>query len=256
VADLSRANNDMNNLLAGTGIGTVFVDHGLRIMRFTPAASTFINLIQSDIGRPVGHIVSNLIGYSGMVADTQSVLNTLIPKEVDVQTTEGRWYKMHIQPYRTLENMIEGSVITFFDITEMKRAREMLKKAHALIHQTLIVRDEKVAAVVQGLDGRTLSWSPGAEGLYGWREAEALLMNIRERVPVEIREEALTILLRLVRGEMPDPYPTRRITQAGAVLNVSLTATALMNEAGQMTAVATIERLTEPEVDGVMECSA
>jgi two-component system CheB/CheR fusion protein len=243
----------MNNLLAGTGIGTVFVDHGLRIMRFTPAASTFINLIQSDIGRPVGHIVSNLIGYSGMVADTQSVLNTLIPKEVDVQTTEGRWYKMHIQPYRTLENMIEGSVITFFDITEMKRAREMLKKAHALIHQALIVRDEKVATVVQGLDGRILSWSPGAEGLYGWCEAEALSMNIRERVPVEIREEALTTLLRLVRGEMPDPYRTRRITQAGAVLNVSLTATAVMNEAGQMTAVATIERITDSQVDGLLK---
>ena len=63
VADLSRANNDMNNLLAGTGIGTVFVDHQLRILRFTPAATQIINLIQSDIGRPVGHIVSNLAGY-------------------------------------------------------------------------------------------------------------------------------------------------------------------------------------------------
>jgi two-component system, chemotaxis family, CheB/CheR fusion protein len=62
VADLSRANNDMNNLLAGTGIGTVFVDHQLRILRFTPAATQLINLIHSDIGRPVGHLVSNLVG--------------------------------------------------------------------------------------------------------------------------------------------------------------------------------------------------
>ena len=69
VADLSRANNDMNNLLAGTGIGTVFVDHQLRILRFTPAARTIINLINSDVGRPVAHLVSNLVGYRSMVAD-------------------------------------------------------------------------------------------------------------------------------------------------------------------------------------------
>ena len=69
VADLSRANNDMNNLLAGTGIGTVFVDHQLRILRFTPAATRIINLIPGDVGRPVGHIVSNLVGYDRLVAD-------------------------------------------------------------------------------------------------------------------------------------------------------------------------------------------
>ena len=94
VADLSRANNDMNNLLAGTGIGTVFVDHQLRILRFTPAASAIINLIPSDVGRPVSHIVSNLAGYDCLVADVQAVLNTLAIKEVSVQTAEGRWYAM------------------------------------------------------------------------------------------------------------------------------------------------------------------
>ena len=71
VIDLSRANNDMNNLISGTGIGTVFVDHDLRIMRFTPTATRIINLIQSDIGRPVGHIVSNLVGYDSLVMGRQ-----------------------------------------------------------------------------------------------------------------------------------------------------------------------------------------
>jgi two-component system CheB/CheR fusion protein len=124
VTDLSRANNDMNNLLAGTGIGTVFVDHQLRILRFTPTATRIINLILSDVGRPVGHIVSNLVGYSRLVADVQAVLDTLVPKEVDVQTAEGKWHTMRIQPYRTLDNVIEGAVITFFDTTEVKRTEE------------------------------------------------------------------------------------------------------------------------------------
>ena len=127
VADLSRANNDMNNLLAGTGIATVFVDHNLRILRFTPAATKIINLIQSDIGRPVGHIVSNLTEYGDLTADTQAVLDTLVPRELDVQSTEGSWYLMRIQPYRTMDNVIEGAVLTFVDITEAQRLQEQLR---------------------------------------------------------------------------------------------------------------------------------
>ena len=116
VSDLSRANSDMNNLLAGTGIATVFVDHQLNIMRFTPTATRIINLILSDVGRPVGHIVSNLQGYDSLVEDTKEVLDTLIPKEVTVKTIDGKLYRMSIQPYRTLENVIEGAVLTFASI--------------------------------------------------------------------------------------------------------------------------------------------
>jgi two-component system, chemotaxis family, CheB/CheR fusion protein len=124
VADLSRANNDMNNLLAGTGIATVFVDHQLRILRFTPAATKIINLIQSDIGRPVSHIVSNLPGYSSLNEDIQAVLDTLVLKEHDMQSSEGRWYTMRIQPYRTMDNVIEGAVLTFVDVTAGRKLQE------------------------------------------------------------------------------------------------------------------------------------
>jgi two-component system, chemotaxis family, CheB/CheR fusion protein len=129
VADLSRANNDMNNLLAGTGIATVFVDHTLRILRFTPTATKIINLIQSDIGRPVGHIVSNLPGYDKLTEDTQAVLDTLVPREADVQSAEGRWYTMRIQPYRTLDNVIEGAVLTFVDVTEARQLQAKLRES-------------------------------------------------------------------------------------------------------------------------------
>ncbi len=116
VLDLSRVNSDMNNLLAGTGIATVFVDHKLNIMRFTPTATKIINLIRSDIGRPVGHIVSNLEDYDSLVEDIKEVLDTLIPKGLEVKTVEGKEYRMHIQPYRTLDNVIEGAVLTFINI--------------------------------------------------------------------------------------------------------------------------------------------
>jgi two-component system CheB/CheR fusion protein len=124
VADLSRANNDMNNLLAGTGIGTIFVDHQLRILRFTPAVTQVINLILTDVGRPVSHIVSNLVGYERLAEDVRAVLDDLVPKEVEVQTTAGNWFALRIRPYRTLENVIEGAVITFIELAWKKQAGE------------------------------------------------------------------------------------------------------------------------------------
>jgi len=132
VSELTRANNDMNNLLAGTGIGTIFIDHDLRILRFTPSATRIINLIPSDVGRPVAHIVSNLVGYDHLVEDIKAVLDTLISKEVEVQTRMGSWYTMRILPYRTLDNVIEGAVLTFVDITEMKKARDELERSQKL----------------------------------------------------------------------------------------------------------------------------
>ena len=138
VADLSRTNNDMNNLLSGTGIATVFVDQSLRILRFTPTATRIINLIHSDIGRPVGHIVSNLTGYDALPADAQAVLDTLAPKEVEVQTRAGVWYTMRILPYRTLDNVIEGAVITFVDISAAKQAQEALHEAHIRVTEAIV----------------------------------------------------------------------------------------------------------------------
>ena len=133
VLDLSRTNNDMNNLLAGTGIATIFVDYKLCILRFTPAAGDIINLILSDVGRPVGHIVSNLVNYSSLVADATAVLETLKCKEMKVQSTSGLWFMMRIRPYRTLNNVIEGVVITFVDITEMKLIEDELAMATSLL---------------------------------------------------------------------------------------------------------------------------
>ena len=242
VTDLSRANNDMNNLLAGTGIGTVFVDHDLRILRFTPAATPILNLILSDVGRPIAHIASNLVGYDHLVADTQSVLKTLLPKEVDVLTAEGKSYTLGILPYRTLDNVIEGAVITFVDITEMVRTREALRAANELARLAVVVRDAFDAITVQDLDGRIIAWNPGAVRMYGWTELEALKMNVRSRIPAALQQESLTSVHRLSHSGTLEPYQTQRIAKDGSIKEVSLTSTALVNESGQMYAIATTER--------------
>ncbi len=141
ISDLSRANNDMNNLVAGTGIATIFVDHQLRILRFTPFAGEVINLIGSDVGRPVGHIVSNLEKYDRMSADIQEVLESLVPKEVEVRSTKGDWFSMRIRPYRTTDNVIEGAVVNFINITARKQKELLLREVHHRIKNNILSLD-------------------------------------------------------------------------------------------------------------------
>ncbi|MEI6155125.1 MAG: PAS domain S-box protein, partial [Deltaproteobacteria bacterium] len=133
-------------------------------------------------------------------------------------------------------------VITFIDISEMKKTREALQKANDLLRLAVVVRDAHDAITVQDLEGRIIAWNPGAVRVYGWSEAEALSMNIRDRTPKGLREEELAMVLKLSRAEILEPYRTQRIAKDGRIVKVWLTATALVNEAGQMYAIATTER--------------
>lgn len=120
--ELSQANNDMMNLLSSTEVGTIFLDSALRIKRFTPAAAKIIHLIPADIGRPIGHITGNLV-YENLVRDIEEVMRTLIFKQRELQTREGDWYLMKVFPYRTMENRIDGVIITFLNISDLKKSR-------------------------------------------------------------------------------------------------------------------------------------
>jgi two-component system CheB/CheR fusion protein len=153
VVDLTRAYNDMSNLMASTDVGTLFVDHALNILRFTPAATRILPLIPGDIGRPVGHLTSSLVDYDTLTADLQQVLDTLQPVEVETRSREGRWYRLRIQPYRTLDNVIEGAVITFLEITERKAALAQ----HAADRQTLFDLTEGLAQ---------MAWIADPEGTF------------------------------------------------------------------------------------------
>lgn len=244
VTDLSQSYNDMNNLLAGTGIGTVFVDLNLCILRFTPAATRIINLIKGDVGRPVGHIVSNLVGYSKLVVDTQNVLDTLIPKEIEVKTNNEQWFLMRIQPYRTTDNVIEGAVISFVEISEIVSIRIRLEEsAKHLSRLATVVKDSSDAITVHDMNGKIIAWNPGAVKLYGWSENEALRMNIKDRIPEKLQDEDIHKLKQLSIAEVLETYKTQRINKDGDILNISITSTALVNKDGKIYAIATTERI-------------
>jgi two-component system CheB/CheR fusion protein len=119
VEDLSRANDDMQNLLNSTDIATLFLDNDLRIKRYTEQVKKLINLIPTDVGRPIGDLVSHF-GNATFEADARSVLQTLASKQREVQSRDGDWYLMRMMPYRTAENAIKGLVATFVHIGRSK----------------------------------------------------------------------------------------------------------------------------------------
>jgi two-component system CheB/CheR fusion protein len=240
--EVTRSNNDMNNLLAGTGVATLFLDNELRIRRFTPSVTQLINLIPGDVGRPLNHISSNLVGYKRLVEDAQEVLASTLPRETEVQVQGGAWYLLRLRPYRTQEGATEGVVIIFVEVTEQRRMRDALKDAQNLNRLAVVVRDASDAITVQDLTGRILTWNPGAERIYGWEEAEALAMNARDLVPADLRDQTLAIAKHLSLGEVLAPQRTRRMARDGRTFEVWLTATALADPAGKVYAIATTER--------------
>ena len=128
--ELSRANNDMTNLLNSTDIATIFLDRELKVRRYTDKASRVAKLIPSDAGRPLSDLAIDL-DYSGLYHDAREVMRTLAYSEKDIATRDGRWFQVRIMPYRTVENMIDGLVLTFVDISVAKTLEAKLRGKHA-----------------------------------------------------------------------------------------------------------------------------
>ena len=125
VDDLSLVNGDMKNLLNSTDVATIFLDSELRIRRFTDQTTQIYKLIPSDVNRPLGDIVNELV-YDDLEQDAQNVLRTLVFCEKQIETRSGGWYTMRIRPYRTVDNVIDGVVVTFINITELKQMEARL----------------------------------------------------------------------------------------------------------------------------------
>ncbi|MGO9952300.1 MAG: CheR family methyltransferase [Dissulfurispiraceae bacterium] len=150
VDELTLSNSDMKNLLNRTEIATIFLDDDLNIRRFTPEATGIFNLIQSDIGRPISHIVSKL-QYDDIVTDVRKVLDSLMYKEAQVQAKDGHWYIMRIMPYRTHDNAIDGVVINFIDITTMKKLEISLQEKESSAQKARALAEGIIATVREPL---------------------------------------------------------------------------------------------------------
>jgi two-component system CheB/CheR fusion protein len=134
VDELQHANSDLDNLFSSSDVATIFLDKNLVIRKFTPAASAIFNLIKGDSGRPLDHIVSR-IEYDAFQDDCRESLRTLQCISKEVRGNDGRWFLSRIQPYRTVEDVIDGLVVTFVDVSEIKVAHEKLREQEAQLRR-------------------------------------------------------------------------------------------------------------------------
>ncbi len=140
VDSLSRINNDMKNLLDSTEVATVFLDGALCVRLFTSGSKRIFKLIPGDVGRPITDIASELV-YPELAGDAREVLRTLAPHEHRAAAADGRWIRVRVLPYRTIENVIDGVVITFTDITASVTLEARLRATQVGLEEQIAAQD-------------------------------------------------------------------------------------------------------------------
>ncbi len=229
----------MKNLLDSTQIATIFLDVDLAIRRFTPKAVELIPLSDADIGRPIYHFATELKKVK-LVEYAKKVLKDLAMAEEEVQTHDNRFFKMRILPYRTIQNLIDGVVITFEDITRIKINEQKLRRL------ATVITDSNDAITLQDFNGNIVAWNKGAQNMYGYTENEALKMNVFDMIPEEKKQETRTLMGRLKKGEPTGTVNTLRRTKDGKVIDILLVVTVLKDTDGQPEGIATTEKHISP----------
>jgi two-component system, chemotaxis family, CheB/CheR fusion protein len=235
VEDLSRVNDDMQNLLNSTQIATIFLDNKLNIKRYTEQARRLINLIATDIGRPMGDLVSCL-AYDQLVPDCREVLRSLVFKIAEVRTKDGHWYLMRIMPYRTAENVIEGLVLTFVDINPVKEAEKSLHR------MSKVFLDGLDPMIILDLSGRIMDLNDEAARTYGWSRQELIGRSVEELVPDSHRKAFNDRLRRCRDHETIRNAECLKLTRTGNELRGLLTLSLITDDQGQPEAIAMIAK--------------
>lgn len=170
--ELESATNDMASLLGSTDIAVLFLDTSFRIRRFTPAVCDLVELIPSDVGRPL-HDLALKFEDPAFLADAQLVLEKLVPLKREVTGEGGKVFIRRVLPYRTAANRIEGIVVTFMDITERRQAEQALRESEER-HRLILDGVKEYAIFMLDEGGRIATWPAGAVRMLGFSASEAL----------------------------------------------------------------------------------
>src|SRR6266403_1560499 len=184
--EITQANNDLNNLLESVNIPIIMLDKQLRIRRFTPGAERVMNLIPSDIGRPIGNIRPMIVlqDLEDLILDTLHTGDTI---EREVQDKHGNWYLMKLLAYKVADNEINGIIMTFVDIGVIKKVQQ------ANVELAVIVASSEDAIIGKTLDGDITAWNYGATKMFGYSQEEVIGKSIDLLIPPELRKEETEI---------------------------------------------------------------
>jgi two-component system, chemotaxis family, CheB/CheR fusion protein len=172
VDETSKINDDLQNLITSTDIATIFIDRGLHIKRFTPQASTIFSLIASDLNRSLLDITHKL-DYEALADDAAEVFRTLNMVERQVASCDGKHYLARIRPYRTTDDHIGGAVLTFVDVTALRRAEENLRAGEERL-RIAAETTKDYAIITIDEEGLISGWNLGARRIFGYEEKEMI----------------------------------------------------------------------------------
>ncbi|UUD63449.1 PAS domain-containing protein [Pseudomonas seleniipraecipitans] len=172
VEETGKINDDLQNFIASTDIATVFVDRHLRIKSYTPRATEIFSIINSDTGRSLLDITHRL-DYPGMADDAATAFESLRVIEREVASSDGRWFITRMLPYRTTENVIDGAVLTFIDITQRRLAEEKVREGEERLRLAAETTQDYII-IIMDQQGLVTGWNLGAQRTYGYSEAEVL----------------------------------------------------------------------------------
>ena len=233
---LVRSNSDLANLFDSTSIATIFLDSDFRIRRFTPAIADIFNVREADAGRPITDFSSRL-KLGALSQDSRTVLRDLKTIEREVESDDGvASYLMRIKPYRDLQNVIDGVVLTFIDITDRKRHERDRAQLAA------IVESSEDAIIGHDLNGRVTSWNRGAEKIYGYKAAEIVGQAMSTLLSDDQVDEWPRNLERLRQGEVIRNFDISRISKGDKPIEVSLTISPIRGEGGKIVGASAVAR--------------
>lgn len=233
---LTDLNSDLSNLIGSTSIATLFLDSELRIKRFTPTLLALFNVRDGDEGRPITDIVSHL-ARDGLERDVREVMRTLIPVDREVMLVAGdRAFQMQVRPYRTTDNVINGVVITFVDISDRKRAEKDRSELAAIIDSS------EDAVIGHDLNGIILTWNSSAETIYGYTADEAVGRPMSMLLSEGQADLWPAQMAQLLAGN-PIRQSDRILTaKAGRIVDVALTVSPIRDDAGKVVGGSAVAR--------------
>jgi len=213
VDDFSRVNNDMKNLLNSTDIATLFLDKELNIRRFTNQTTKIFKLIKSDIGRPFTDQVSDL-DYPELANDALEVLRTLVFLQKQIATKDGRWFSIRIMPYRTFDDRIDGLVITFINISDLKQMEVRLMEAEQM-NRLLLNSSSDVIIKLSG-DLEIMEFNSKAESYFGKKRADVAAQSFVHRlIPEQTQKKTEQELNKLLNENRDSTFNMQIITADG-----------------------------------------
>ena len=235
IDEISHINADWQNLMHSIDVGVIFLDRNLKIKRFTPIIQGIFNVIETDVGRPLEHLTQKL-NYKNFSEDANQVLQNLRTVEREVQSEKGQIFLARLLPYRSLEEKIDGVVLTFTDITEHKSLEE------EKIFLASIVESSEDSVVTVDFNGKITSWNKAAESLYGYPALEVIGKSVKMLMLPEDLKELLGDIDKIKHHQTVEIFDSFQLRKGGRRINLEVVMSPLKNASGHVIGVSIIAR--------------